>query len=297
VAVSKSGKVTTVSITDKNGTKTATINDGSDGSNGKDGTSVTVKSVSESTADGGSNVVTFSDGKTLTVKNGKQGTPGKNPVKGTDYWTTADQEEIVQQVITALGTPVFGRVDADNNIILTGNLADGLYTVKYEDAIGNTTNIGSIIVAPEIVNMIPLSINADGSQFVGTNGEDGYKTGFRLNSSGAEASAPVFSVTGFIPVKYGDVVRFKNISYAPGVEDDSGNYLVVYKSDFTHITSVKSSALTETHYVFKPVTTDDSTGYITSVTMADPTLGYAYLRISAKTLNADSIITVNQEIP
>ena len=41
VAVSKSGKVTTVSITDKNGTKTATINDGADGSNGKDGTSAT----------------------------------------------------------------------------------------------------------------------------------------------------------------------------------------------------------------------------------------------------------------
>lgn len=93
VAVSKSGKVTTVSITDKSGTKTATINDGADGSNGqngKDGTSVTVKSVSESTADGGSNVVTFSDGKTLTVKNGSKGSkgdtgdPGKDGTNGTD---------------------------------------------------------------------------------------------------------------------------------------------------------------------------------------------------------------------
>lgn len=42
---------------------------------GVDGTSVTVKSVSESTADGGSNVVTFSDGKTVTVKNGSKGDP------------------------------------------------------------------------------------------------------------------------------------------------------------------------------------------------------------------------------
>jgi hypothetical protein len=38
---------------------------------GADGTSVTVKSVSESTADGGSNVVTFSDGKTVAIRNGK----------------------------------------------------------------------------------------------------------------------------------------------------------------------------------------------------------------------------------
>jgi hypothetical protein len=113
VAVSKSGKVTTVSITDKNGTKTATINDGADGSPGsagKDGTSVTVTKVTESTADGGSNVVTFSDGKTLTVKNGKtgatggKGADGKTPVKGTDYYTEADKTEMVNAVLEALPT-------------------------------------------------------------------------------------------------------------------------------------------------------------------------------------------------
>lgn len=37
VSVSKSGKVTTITITDKNGTKTATVNDGADGAAGKDG--------------------------------------------------------------------------------------------------------------------------------------------------------------------------------------------------------------------------------------------------------------------
>lgn len=76
-----------------------------DGKKGDPGTSVTVKSVSESTADGGSNVVTFSDGKTLTVKNGKQGNPGYTPQKGKDYGTPEDQEAIVQDVIAAL--PVY----------------------------------------------------------------------------------------------------------------------------------------------------------------------------------------------
>lgn len=52
------------------------------GATGEDGTSVTVKSVSESTADGGSNVVTFSDGKTLTVKNGSKGSKGDKGDKG-----------------------------------------------------------------------------------------------------------------------------------------------------------------------------------------------------------------------
>ena len=55
---------------------------GQDGSSGKDGTSVTVKSVSESTADGGSNVVTFSDGKTITIKNGNTGATGSNGADG-----------------------------------------------------------------------------------------------------------------------------------------------------------------------------------------------------------------------
>lgn len=43
---------------------------------GKDGTSVSVTSVSESEADGGPNVITFSDGQTLTVKNGNKGDDG-----------------------------------------------------------------------------------------------------------------------------------------------------------------------------------------------------------------------------
>lgn len=76
-----------------------------DGSNGKDGTSVTVNSVSESTADGGSNVVTFSDGKTLTIKNGTKGSKGDkgdSPVRGTDYWTAADKAEIKAYVDEAI---------------------------------------------------------------------------------------------------------------------------------------------------------------------------------------------------
>ena len=39
---------------------------------------------------------------------GAAGTPGKTPVKGTDYWTAADKQEIVNSVIAALpdGTEV-----------------------------------------------------------------------------------------------------------------------------------------------------------------------------------------------
>ena len=73
-----------------------------------------------------------------------KGADGYRPVRGVDYFTEADQEAIVQQVIAALGSPVFGRVDEENNIILSGELADGTYVVKYEDGEGNATVIGAI---------------------------------------------------------------------------------------------------------------------------------------------------------
>lgn len=90
--------VYTITYTD-GGTSTFSVYNGKNGTNGA---SVTVSSVTESTADGGSNVVTFSDGKTVTIKNGSKGSPGYTPLRGTDYWTDADQEAIVQQVISAL---------------------------------------------------------------------------------------------------------------------------------------------------------------------------------------------------
>lgn len=86
---------TVLTITSASGTSSADLK----GPAGKDGASVTVKSVSESAADGGSNVVTFSDGKTLTVKNGSK---GSTPVRGTDYWTAADIAEIKSYVDEAI---------------------------------------------------------------------------------------------------------------------------------------------------------------------------------------------------
>lgn len=105
---------------------------------GKNGESITIANITESEASGGANIVTFSDGKTLTVKNGKDGedgytpvkgkdyfdgkdgyTPqkgvdyfdgkdGKTPVKGEDYFTAEDKAEIVEQVIEEMPEPSGG---------------------------------------------------------------------------------------------------------------------------------------------------------------------------------------------
>ena len=131
-----------------------TINQSASVEDGKDGTSVTVTSVSESTADGGSNVVTFSDGKTVTIKNGNKGDTGSLPVRGIDYWTAADQEAIVQHVITALGTPVFGSVKDNNQITLSiENLAEGTYEIGFEDENKKWVLIGYINHSAELPNV------------------------------------------------------------------------------------------------------------------------------------------------
>ena len=80
---------------------------------GKDGVGIqSVEQTATSTEDGGTNVITVTktDGTTSTfyIKNGSKGSAGPaganghTPVKGTDYWTIADQQAIVDEVLAAL---------------------------------------------------------------------------------------------------------------------------------------------------------------------------------------------------
>lgn len=79
------------------------------GVEGQSGTSVTVSTVSESHASGGTNVVTFTDGKKVNIKNGND---GRTPEKGKDYFTEDDISDMVSSVVSAL--PVYkGEVAAE----------------------------------------------------------------------------------------------------------------------------------------------------------------------------------------
>lgn len=82
VSMEKSNGRLTLQITDKNGEHTAFISDG------KDGESVGIDRIEESTEPEGISAVYFTDGKVLYIKNGKD---------GTDYViTAADKEEIAE---------------------------------------------------------------------------------------------------------------------------------------------------------------------------------------------------------
>lgn len=156
-----------ITITLTNGNKsTFKVKNGSKGSAGKDGTngtSVTVSNVTESTESGGSNVVGFSDGNTLTVKNGKDGKNGIDGKDGDPYTLTpADKSEIVQAVIESLGgQPVAGYVDSDNSIVLTSPFEDGDYTIKYVMG-DNTYTLGTVTVKTT-TNKYTVTFVADGA--------------------------------------------------------------------------------------------------------------------------------------
>lgn len=46
----------------------------------------------------------------------------------------------------ATGGDIVGYVDSENNIVVSGNLADGAYTVKYEMEDGSTIDIGNLVL-------------------------------------------------------------------------------------------------------------------------------------------------------
>jgi hypothetical protein len=291
---------------------------GDKGDTGASGTSVTVKSVSESTADGGSNVITFSDGKTITIKNGSKGstgttgpkgTDGKTPVKGTDYWTQADQESIVQQVITALGTPVFGRVDADKRITLTTDrLVDGTYELGYEDEDGNWVKLCDYIKEsgpkPSYTNQLENAINSDGTPYRGTNGEIGYNAGYRLGSSGAETQAAEAFVTGFIPINVNDQLYFENIDWYNKTGDNNKCYICTYDSSFAIVGNFfRDQMLTQIDNYNWAINDGllvlDDNNHLVSIGIAPGLLGnndVKYVRISAWSITDQSVITINEPV-
>ena len=235
-------------------------------------------------------------------KDGQDGADGKTPVKGVDYWTDADQESMVQQVIAAIGTPVFGYVDEDNNIILTGNLTNETYTLKYEDGNGNLILIGTLDGASIVtyINRLKQSIGSDGAPY---NGGKGWKADTRLNSSGAEVDATGTEVTGFMPFTLGDVWRFKNIKIAGTDESNTTQYVVWYDANFTKLLHVYTHSLYG-HSGNQPNFTLTSDGYwekfnTSALNTFNTELDWSsvkYFRISAEEITDESIITINQAI-
>lgn len=155
-------------------------------------------------------------------------------------------------------------------------------------------------VAPDgtvtYTNLVPTSIDTDGSIYNGT----GYKDNVRLSSSGSvSGTAQTGSVvTGFIPFTNTDVIRIKGAKWRNMTEEQGGHwYIAFYNSNKTLLIAVADSAYESTYATSVSVTYDESTG-VTTFDITDDSFqtNTAYFRINAYGNGADLIVTVNEEI-
>ena len=143
---------------------------------------------------------------------------GKILVVGTDgNLTLADMPE------GGAGGDVTGVLDESNNILLSGNLADGTYTLKYENANGTYTEIGSLVVSsvekPDYTNFCDPS-SAD------------FKTGYRLSGNidnVAELTGGI--VTNYIDCQVNDIFEVSGINFADSNNRSGGTDAGVAKAE------------------------------------------------------------------
>lgn len=137
-------------------------------------------------------------------------------------------------------------------------------------------------------NQIPISTDTDGSVFNGT----GYKSGYYLTGSGAIDSWSGVEVTGFIPCKYGDVVRLSGITMTSTNANASIiNRVLCYQSDKSTVTAIRNA---KTSSIKWWDATYDSDNNVVQFTCYDKDT--AYIRICAEEISSKSVITVNEEI-
>lgn len=174
---------------------------------------------------------------------------------------------------------VTGVLDESNNILLSGNLADGTYTLKYENEDGTYTEIGNLVVGtieepePEPTNLFVI-------------GGDGYLADGRCSSKGADRTDTNGDcmVTNYIDIANGDTVYIKNFKIA----STGGMYSGLKYSDGTTTGFFPSSSDLVTNY-------SKSNG-ITQFTINSENADY--IRISGLptlTVN-DVVVTVNESL-
>ena len=193
---------------------------------------------------------------------GSTGAAGTTPVKGTDYWTEEDKANITQDLSNQFDTryipasqgvsnagkilmvdangnltlsdvpnmgatgDIVGVVSESNEIVLTGALPEGTYTIKYEMEDGTVLDVGSVNLSSE--QIIPVTL---------TLGKIDY------NNNGTIVSSDTYLYSDAIPVEKnkayrmslvgeGSVCSVKVVSY-----DANDNYIGITDYNYPDTTS------------------------------------------------------------
>lgn len=189
-----------------------------------------------------------------------------------------------------------------NSNILYANLA-----ISTSAAIGESDLANKIITIdnpiPEdegnvitYTNQIPISINADGTLFVGADGQKGYDTGNRISLSGGGLSAQEGTeYTGFIPATKDSILRIKNIAY----DGDTTRGVVAYNANFektpTGSPGINIQALFGT-YGYDDGNGVRRSGRLGGLANFNDDANIRYIRLCSTDINENSILTVDEAI-
>lgn len=148
--------------------------------------------------------------------------------------------------------------------------------------------------APSYTNLLPSAIDTDGSIY----NNIGWKEGYRITSSGALEEYSGSYLTGFIPIKIGDIVHLKNVKWQYGVTTGlgSGNQRVsFYDSNKAQLAQATGTSLGG---VLSGVKDDNNIWtQFTVKNWSGVDIGSAvYFRLNCAEISGNSIITVNEEI-
>ena len=157
----------------------------------------------------------------------------------------------------------------------------------------------AIVQAPSYINQIPISTDTDGSIY----NSIGYKLSTRINSSAnpVDFSSGSIGVTGFIPVKKGDIIRLKNCKIY-STHANAGSFNVCqYDANKTKLATGGTTAWTQftaAHassfsYWWKDMQFDDN-GYVTQFELINGNV--KFIRFTLLDVGESSVITVNEEI-
>jgi hypothetical protein len=272
--------------------------DGRDGTNGKDG--VDGKSAYAYAKDGGYMGTEEEYAKDTNPDNIKAAV---TPELGVDYFTENDQANIVARVYDLIKNGgVVGFVDENNNIVLTGNIADGEYTLKYENVDGTYTDIGTLEVGavepeepdiPTIINLATPDANASGETAWQSGGwcNDSYMAG---SSYAYRAATDGKITTNTIAVEHGDVIYVKGIKYNAGTFPQ----IAIFDADGTHIRHGYASSGLQNAIKDVTGTEDADYWYFTNTSSSDADTGVRYIRLAGMPSGSinDIVITRNQPI-
>ena len=147
-----------------------------------------------------------------------------------------------------------------------------------------------------MAELIKTSINSDGTPY---NGGKGYKSGYRLNSSGVETAQNGVAVTGFMPVSLGDEITFSNMTIPAGngISGCAYCYIAFYNSSFSLINSYYGYVWYANYPLrISPYETVEYSGkagnyILKSITVNINNSNVAYMRVSALDMTDSSTIT------